>query len=141
MANPSIRGHQAHFKFYDNGEQVIWNAITSVSVNQDSTFTRSHYVGNTTPEGDQSIEGWSGSLDGEVKDDKIEKFIDALVTNNLNGVGISDYSFVTTEYFPNGTSASYLYFDVQWKISKSHSGQNEKVTKKLDFQASGRIRL
>jgi hypothetical protein len=137
----SIRGHQALFKVYENGSEHVIDTITSVSVNMDSNFSRSMYVGNPIPEGDQSVEGWSGSIDMEVKNDVADAFIDALITNNLNGIGVSDYTFLTTENFPDGTSASYVYFDCQWSLSKSQSGLSDKVTKSLSFQASGRVRL
>jgi hypothetical protein len=137
----SIRGHQATFKVYENGSEVVFDTITNVSVNQDSSFSRSFYVGAPIPEGDQTIEGFSGSFDMEVKDDRVETFLDALITNNLNGIGVSDYTFITTENYPNGTSASYVYFDCQFSLNKTQSGLNEKVTKAVNFQASGRVRI
>jgi hypothetical protein len=137
----SIRGHQASFKLYQDGAEVVVDTITNVSVNQDSSFSRAFYVGAPVPEGDQSIEGWSGSFDMEVKNDTLESFIDALITNNLNGIGVSDYTFITTENYPDGTSASYVYFDAQFSLNKTQSGLNEKVTKTMNFQASGRIRI
>lgn len=137
----SIRGHQGLFKAYQDGKEIVIDTITSVSVNQDSSFSRSMYVGNPVPEGDQVMEGWSGSIDMEVKNDVVETFIDALVTNNLNGIGVSEYAFISTENYPDGTSSSYLYFDVQWKMGKSQSGMNEKIKKTLSFQASGRTRI
>lgn len=141
MATPSIRGHKGQFKVFENGQLANIVDITAVSVAQDSTFQRTFYVGRPVPEGDQTMEGWSGSIDLEVKDASVDEFIDALVTNNLNGIGVSDYSFVTTEDYADGTSKSYAYFDVQWKMSKQQSGLTEKMTKKLDFQCSGRIAL
>lgn len=141
MANPSIRGHQGQFRIFENGELKNIVNLTSVDVNQDSNFSRSFYVGQQVPEGDQSIEGFSGTAELEVKDDEVDKFIDALITNNLNGIGISDYTFIVTENYANGTSSSYAYFDCQFKMSRRQSGLNEKITKRLEFQASGRIRL
>jgi hypothetical protein len=137
----SIRGHMGEIKFFENGAPAGLVDLTSVDVNQDSSFSRTFYIGRPVGEGDQSIDGWSGSVEAEVKDDVIDKFIDALVTNNLNGIGISDYTFVTTEKYPDGSQASYVYFDVQFKMSKHQKGLNEKITKRLDFQAAGRIRL
>ncbi len=137
----SIRGHQAHFKLYENGAERVISTITKVSVNQDSSFSRSMYIGNSLPEGDQTIEGWSGQLEMEVKDAGVDEFIDGLITNNLNGIGVSEYTFITTEYFPDGTYSSYVYFDCQFKMSKDQGGMNDKVTKRLDFQASGRSRV
>lgn len=137
----SIRGHQGELKFFQDGELVALVNLMSVEVNQDSTFMRSMYVGNPIPEGDQAIEGWSGNVEAEVKDASIDEFIDALVTNNLNGIGVSDYSMISTERYPDGTLKSYVYFDMQFKMSKSQRGLNEKMTKRLDFQASGRIPL
>lgn len=135
----SIRGHQGHFKIFEDGELKKIVNITKVSISQDSTFSRSHYVGNPVPEGDQSHDGWSGSVDTEVKDAEIDLFIDSLVNNNLNGIGVSDYTFMTTENYPDGRSQSYVYFDCQWKMSRENGGSNDKITKKLDFQAGGRI--
>lgn len=137
----SIRGHAGQFKIFQDGALANIVDITKVSVAQDSSFSRSFYVGRPVPEGDQAIEGWSGSVDLEVKDASVDEFIDALVQNNLNGIGVSDYTFMTTENYADGTSKSYVYFDVQWKMSRENGGLNEKITKKLDFQASGRQAL
>ena len=139
--NASIRGHQGLFRVFENGALANIVNLTSVEVNQDSTFSRSFYVGNSVGEGDQSIEGFSGSVEAEVKDASIDEFIDALITNNLNGIGVSDYSFVVTENYADGSSKSYAYFDVQWKLSRRQSGLTEKVTKRLEFQAAGRVGL
>lgn len=136
--NPSIRGHSGIFKMYENGAPTGIVDITSVDINQDADFMRTEYVGNPLPEGDQSIKGWSGTLELEVKDASVDKFIDALVTNNLNGIGVSDYTFITTENYANGTSQSYVYFDCQFKMSRRQRGLSEKITKTLEFQASGR---
>lgn len=141
MANPSIRGHQSSFKIFENGALVNVLHILSTDINQDSSFTRSFYVGNPVAEGDQVIEGWSGTIELEVKDAEVEAFIDALITNNLNGIGISDYTFIDTETYADGSTSSYAYFDVQWKLSKRSAGANEKVTKRLEFQAAGRVKL
>lgn len=135
----SIRGHQGQFTVLENGKVVEVFECTNVQVNQDSNFIRSMYVGNPIPQGDQSIEGFSGSADFEVKNSSLERFIDALINNNLNGIGVSDYSFVVTEQYPDGTVSAYGYNDVQWRYSRNQSGLNEKVTKRLDFQASSRV--
>lgn len=141
MANASIRGHQGQIKFFQDGQDAKLVNLTNVDITQDSTFSRSHYVGAPEPEGDQAIEGWSGSIDAEVKDATVDEFIDALVTNNLNGIGVSDYSLVSTEFYTNGTSKSYVYYDMQFKMSRKQGGLQEKVTKRLEFQASGRKAL
>lgn len=138
MANPSIRGHKGQFKIFENGELANIVDITQVSIAQDSTFSRTEYIGRQLPEGDQSMMGWSGSIDLEVKDAAVDDFIDALTTNNLNGIGISDYAFLTTEEYGDGTRRTYVYFDCQFKMSRSQGGLSEKITKKMDFQASGR---
>lgn len=140
MGTPSIRSHQGTIKFFADGQvQNIMN-ITSVDIQQDSSFSRSHYVGQALPEGDQTVDGWSGSIEAEVKDAEMDKFIDALISNRLNGIGVSDYTFVTTENYPDGRSQSYVYFDCQFKMSRRQSG-NDKMTKRMDIQASGRLAL
>ena len=141
MAQPTIRGHKGLFKVFENGGLQNIIDITSVTVNQDSTFIRSFFVGRPVPEGDQSQEGWSGSIELEVRNAVVEDFIDNLVTNNLNGIGVSDYAFVTTEEYSDGTRRSYVFSDVQWKLSKSQSGLTEKITRTLEFQASFRTPL
>ena len=139
MANPSIRGHKGQFKIFENGQLSNIVDITSVDVSLDSSFSRTYYIGRPVGEGDQSIEGWSGSIELEVKDASVDEFIDALLTNNLNGIGVSDYTFLTTEQYGDGTSKNYVYFDVQFKMSRRQSGLSEKMTKSLEFQASGRV--
>jgi hypothetical protein len=137
----SIRGHQGQFKIFQDGALVGIVNITKVNINQKASFLQSFYVGNSEPEGDVAFEGWEGSAEAEVKDASTDKFIDALVTANLNGIGVSDYTFVSTEFYPDGTSQSYVYYDCQWKMSKDQGGLNEKIKKKLDFQCSGRKAL
>ena len=137
----SIRGHQGQFKIFQDGQLKNIVNITKVDINQKSDFMQSNYVGNPVPEGDQTIMGWEGSVDLEVKDDEVDLFIDALVQNNLNGIGVSDYTFISTENYADGRTSSYVYFDCQFKMSKSQEGLQSKMTKKLDFQASGRQKL
>lgn len=137
----SLRGHQGQFKIFENGSLVNILFLTRVDLNMDSSFSRSFYVGNAVGEGDQTIEGFSGSCEMEVKDKEADLFIDALINNNLNGIGVSDYTFMTTENYADGTSQSYVYFDCQFKLARRSAGLNEKITKTLEFQASGRKAL
>ena len=138
MAGASIRGHQGQIRFLTDGQDQSFVAIKKLTLNQDSTFIKSYYVGQSIPEGDQAIEGWSGNIECEVKDAGIDLFIDALCTNNLNGIGVSDYSMISTENYSDGTTQSYGYFDMQFKMSKDQAGLQEKMTKRLDFQAMQR---
>jgi hypothetical protein len=137
----SIRGHQGQFRIYQDGALVNIVNLTSVDVNQESSFMKTNYVGQAIPEGDQAMEGWTGTVEAQVKDAEIDKFVDALITNNLNGIGVSDYSFLVTENYGDGTTASWVYYDVQWKMGRKQSGLNEKMTKRLEFQAMGRKQL
>lgn len=137
----SIRGHQGQIRLFKDGALLNIVDITRFEVNQDSTFSRTHYVGRPVPEGDQSIEGWSGTIDLEVKDDAVDSFIDDLVNANLNGIGVPDCTLILTENYPDGRLSSYVYFDAQFKMSKTNPGGTEKVTKRLEFQCSGRQQL
>ena len=138
---PSIRGHQGKIKLFKSGQPTGIINIVSADINQDSSFMRSNYVGNKIPEGDQSIEGWSGSMDLEVKGPEVDDFIDAIIAGNLAGVGADEMTVMIEEFYPNGTGQSYVYYDCQFKMSKRMAGLNEKITKRLDFQASDRIKL
>lgn len=137
----SIRGHQGQIKFFfDGGDAKVVN-LTSCDINQDSTFIRSKYVGQAVPEGDQSMDGWSGSVDAEVKGPEIDDLIDAVVTDNLNGIGVREVVYTSTELYTDGTTRSYVYSDVQVKMSRKQSGLDSKITKKLDFQSSKRDKV
>lgn len=136
-----IRGHQGEFRILKNGQIVNIVHITRVSDKMDSTMMRSKYVGNPIPAGDQAIEGWSGSMVVETVDDEVEQIIDAIVTSNLAGIGADDFAFVRTENYPDGSSSSYLYSDVQIGYSRENGGLDEKITKTLDWQASVRQRI
>lgn len=138
---PSIRGHQGALKLFKAGVPVGIIEITKAEINQDSNFMRSHYVGQKLPEGDQTIDGWSGNMDLEVKGPEVDDLIDAIVTNNLAGVGVEELTAVMEEHYADGTIRAYVYFDGQMKMSKTQPNQTEKVTKRLDFQFSGRLPL
>lgn len=137
----TIRGHQTQIRILEDGNVSNIIEITKFTSKMDNTFMRSRFVGNPIPQGDQSIDGWSGNAALEVSNDTVEKFIDALVTNNLSGIGVKDYALVDTEMYDDGTSASYLYSDVQWALSKEAGSFDTKVTKSLDWQASYRQRI
>lgn len=132
----SIRGHQAVVKLFRNGTPAGQIPITKFNINQDSTFSRSFYVGQPHGEGDQSQEGWSGSFDLEVKGPEIDVLVDAMVNAKLNGVGVDEITIIDTEFYADGTQQTYVYIDIQAKMSKSSGGITEKLTKKLDWQAS-----
>lgn len=135
---PSIRGHQSQVRLLKNGQQSEIVSITSFEASQESSFYRSNYVGAALPEGDQSQEGWSGTFEMEVKDARVDELIDAMVTQNLAGVGVDTINIVDTENYPDGTTKSWVYVDVQVKMSKRAGGLNEKVTKRLEWQAAFR---
>jgi hypothetical protein len=141
MGVPSIRGHQGQIKLFRNGQEAGILNITRFEVSQDSSFLKSFYVGQGIPEGDQTVEGWSGSIDIEVKDDAAEQVIDAIISSQLAGIGVDELTMLLSELYGNGQLASYVYSDMQFRISKTNPGQNEKVTKRLDFQAMYRTRL
>jgi len=141
MSTPTIRGHQTYIKFFQDGKEQSIDSITDFSVDLESTFMRSKFVGKPIPEGDQSIDGWSGSFNMEVRDSKIESFIDAIVESNLNGIGVTEQYIIDTENYPNGETVSYVYYDVQFSIGKQAKGLDAKVTKSVKFQASGRNKI
>ena len=137
----SIRGHMGRIKLFAGGQLTDIVDITKADVAQDSTFSRTFYLGRSQGEGDQSMQGWSGSMDLEVKDASVDDFIDAIVNNNLAGIGVEEITVIMEELYSDGTLRAYVYFDCQFKMSKSNGGLGDKMTKKLDWQASGRIPL
>lgn len=141
MAIPTIRGSSAYFKVFQDGREIIMDAVQRVSLSQDSSFSRQFYVGRSDGEGDQTIEGYSGSIDMQVRDALVDDFLDELETANRNGIAIPNYTFITTENYTDGTTRSYVYYDIQFKFSRDQGGLQEKLTKRIDFQAAGRIRI
>jgi len=137
----SIRGHSTQLKIIKNGGDTDIVDITKFESNQDSTFQRTFYVGRPVPEGDQTQEGWSGNFDLEVKNSTVDDMIDAAISENLAGIGIEEINIIDTENYSDGQTKTFVYFDCQFKMSKSQGGLTDKVTKKLDWQASGRIPL
>lgn len=139
MANPSIRGHQGALRIIRDGGDVNIATIISADVNQDSTFQRTFYVGQKVPEGDQSLDGWSGTIEMEVKGPEIDEFMDALQADNLAGIGVKDYALVLTEDYSDGQSKTYVYPDAQFRLTKRIAGSNEKVIKSYEVQMATRI--
>ncbi len=137
----SIRGHQTRLDLTQDGRPVVIDTITNFSMNQDANFSKSFYVGAAVPEGDTSYEGYSGTFDMEVKNAIIESFLDAMVANNLAGIGVSDYVLLDTESYPDGSTVTYAYYDGQFSLNKTSGGSNEKVTKSVSFQFSGRVKV
>jgi hypothetical protein len=137
----SIRGHQGSIKIFKGGQQTGVVHITKFSLDQDAEFSRSEYVGAQFGEGDTAYKGWTGNMDLEVKDASVDDFIDALVTANLNGIGVEEITIVLTENYPNGQTKSHVYFGGQFKMSRSQGGLSEKITKRLDCQFDGRMPL
>lgn len=141
MPAPGIRGHQGRIKLFRNGQEAGIINVTAAEVSQDSSFSRAFYVGSPIGVGDQTVEGWSGSMDLEVTDSSVDDLIDALIAGNLAGIGVDEMTCVLDEYYPDGQIAAYVYYGGQFKMSKRVGGLTEKQTKKLDFQFSGRTRL
>ena len=141
MAVPSIRGHQGRIKIFRNGQNTGIVHITRFEVSQESQFSRSFYVGAPVGEGDQTQDGWAGSIDCEVKDPAIDDLIDAMIGGNLAGIGVDEVTVILDEFYGSGQVRSYVYADMQFKMSKTNPGQTEKITKRLDFQASFRTAI
>lgn len=137
----SIRGHSTVITVYQDGTPIVIDSITNFSVQLDSSMSRSFYVGQGTGEGDQTIEGWSGSFDMEVKDGSIETVIDAIVAENINGIDVSEYTMTDTELYRDGTQKTYVYAGLKLSHSKSSGGLTDKVTKSVTFQADARVEV
>lgn len=141
MATPTIRGHQGIVKAFVDGEEQVIDSITRFSMNQDASPTRQFFVGNPYPEGDTSYEGWSGTIDLQVRNAVVDDLIDRIVDANHRGLAVPDVSILLTERYTDGTSATWAFFDVQLRMSRDQSGLQEKITKRLDVQASVRQKV
>ena len=142
MAVPAtIRGHQATFKIFQDGEEVVIDSITRVSLSEESTLSRHMYVGNATPQTDKTNMGWTGSFEMEVRDATVERLFDRIISQSKLGVGQQNYSFVIREHYTDGTVSAYVYPDCQFKIAREQSGLENKITKTIEFIAGTRARV
>jgi hypothetical protein len=135
------RGHQGFLKIYRKGKDVKVARVVSAEANQDSDFLRNWYVGAAVAEGDQVQLGWSGTIECEVSDAELDNLIDAIITQNLSGVGIEDVVLVLGESYNDGQASTYAYSDMQLRMSKRIAGATEKITKRLDWASQIRTRL
>ncbi len=137
--NPPILGHQGTLRIYLNGQLTSILTITEFSVDLQSSMQQEYYVGNAIPEGWQSLPHFTGTIDMNVKDSTADTLMDAIVGAVQNGVGFPQVVLNLTENYADGTSSTYAYNDVQFKLSRRQRGGQEKVTKKFDFQAMSRF--
>lgn len=137
----TIRGHQAVFKIYKDGEEQVIDSITRVSIREESQLTRHSYVGDRNTQSDKTHMGWSGSFEMECRNALIEELLDEVITGNLNGVNRPDYTFQITEVYSDGSRSSHIYTDCVFSYGREQGGMDSKVTKSIDFQASRRVRL
>ena len=134
----SIKGDRGRLKVFENGKDLQILSITGFEVTEDSQFLKSNYVGKSVPETDKTFDGYSGSIDTEVKSAVQDLLIDRINSAIKRGIGMPRIALVLSEDYPDGTSKSYIYTNVQLKLSRSQKGGTEKVTKRFEFNASDR---
>ena len=141
MPTPTIRGDKVDVRLFENGELKVIGPLTRISINQESNPTRHFYVGNVIPEGDQSISGYSGSLDYEARNRQFNDFFDRMEKAIQTGVAVPSYTMVVTERYNDGTHSIYAYADMQFTFSVDAAGLQEKVMKRVNWQASSRSKI
>jgi hypothetical protein len=137
----ALKGKDTKLRLMRNGAPIAIIGLKSFSWNQDADFDRDEYLGEVESDGDVDHKGWSGSLEADVHSAVVADAIDALVENNLARVNADDVSLLHTEYYRDGTSASWVYSECQVKASGEHSGQHERASQKLDWQAKSRQKV
>ena len=138
----SIRGDKNHVRILKNGEQVAWFEITNVDSSEDSQNIESYFCGQREPETDTLMMGYSGTIQGEVKNDAVDQLIQEIRDARKSGVALPSVQLLIHEEYGDeaGTPATtFLYTDVQLTYgSHRFAGMQEKVQKTLNFKASDR---
>lgn len=137
----AIKGKDTKLRFMRNGTPVAIVGLKSFSWQQDADFDRDEYLGEVESDGDIDHKGWSGSGEADVHNAAVADAIDALVTNNLSRINADDVSFLYSEYYRDGTSASWVYSECQVKASGESSGMHERASQKFDWQAKSRQKV
>lgn len=87
-------------------------------------------------------QGWSGSFDLDVTDGTVDNFIAAIETGYYLGQGIQSSTITETVTYPNGAVSQFLYSGVQFTLAEGGTiSGDDKVSQKLDWKASKRIKL
>ena len=141
MGGKAIQGRDTQIRLFRNGNLVDIVEINSFNVKQDADFKRSEYVGNSDTEGDVTHKGWSGDFECEVKNSRIDDLIDALIQQNLGRLDIDDMTLQDSENYRDGSRSVYVYYGVQVKYSKSVGSRDDKVKKKIEWQADKRRKV
>lgn len=141
MSGKTIQGRDTQIRLFRNGSIVDIVEILSFSMKQDADFKRSEYLGNTETVGDITHKGWSGDFSAESKDSKIDDLIDALIDENLGRLNVDDITIQDTENYRDGTKSAWVYYGIQLKYSKDASSRDEKVKKKVEWQADSRKKI
>ena len=141
MSAKTIQGRDTQIRLFRNGGLVNLIELTQFDAKQDADFKRSEYLGNTGTTGDVVHKGWSGSFECETKDSTIDDLIDALIEENLGRLNIDDMTIQDTENYRDGTKSAWVYYGVQLKYSKTASSRDEKVKKKIEWQADSRKKI
>ena len=141
MPNPTIRGNSAQIRTIRNGEVINVGPITNFQSSMDSEFFRTFGVGDSVGKSDQAINGWTGRFDLELDNPGLSDFINDMVTENLNGVGLSDYVIVQTFFYSDGQSRSFAFTDCVFRYSENVPTNQGKITASVDFQASRRTEV
>lgn len=137
----SIKGKDTKIRLMRNGAPIQLIGLKSFNWNQDADFDRDEFLGEVESEGDVDHKGWSGDMELDVQSSAVADAVDALIANNLSRVNADDVSILHTEFYRDGTSASWCYDGCQVKASGGHSGQHERASQKLEWQAKSRQKV
>jgi uncharacterized protein YkvS len=141
MGGKAIQGRDTQIRLFKNGSLTEIVEINNFNMKQDADFKRSEYLGYTDTIGDISHKGWSGDFECEVTNSKIDDLIDALIEENLNRLDIDEITIMDVENYRDGTKSGWLYYGIQLKYSKAASNRDEKVKKKIEWQADRRKKV
>lgn len=141
MSAKTIQGRDTQIRLFRNGALIDIVEITQFESKEDADFKRSEYLGNTGTVGDTTFKGWSGSMEAETKNATIDDLIDALIEENLGRLNVDDITIQDTENYRDGTKAAWVYYGIQLKYSKNAANRDDKVKKKIEWQADSRKRI
>ena len=133
----TIRGDKNHVRILKNGAQVDWQEITSITDGETSQFQENYFCGRENPEVDVLMMGFEGTINGLVLNSAIDALIQEIRDARKARVALPEINIIYVEQYPNNTSTTFLFTDVQLIFANRNAGgANEKVTKSISFKAS-----
>ena len=141
MALP-IRGDKSQVRILVNAQPVAWTELTNMTFNESTQPREYHYIGRRLPVEDAMMMGFEGQITGLVTNSSIDDVIQSIRAARKSGVNLPVVNIVYSEQYENGTTATFMFTDVQLILAnRTGAGADEPISKAVSFKAADLIRI